>query len=137
MARLSTGVTPRWRGRFYLPAKWKGLCAPITKFSKRIGHIGPSRYFANPTNAPNGLAGLARRCFRFEQLLNRAERGEVISQKLVVFNPDSQVAFQKRNKANEPERIDMKRFVRVANRRERRAGLVQIISQLLRYFHFL
>jgi len=60
-----------------------------------------------------------------------------VRQKFVIFDPNSQVALQKRNEADQPERVDMKRFVRVANGGQRRAGLVQIIFQLLRYFHFI
>ena len=105
----------------------------------RIGAQRPLRrhlFRLNRRKPPDRLAGFASRCFRFEQLLDRPKGGEVISQKFVVFDPDSQVAFQKRNEANEPERVDMKRFVRVANGGQRRARLVQIIFQLLRVLPF-
>src|SRR6476620_8891168 len=47
--------------------------------------------------------------------------GKILSQQLVIFHSDVQVALEKSDEANEAKRIDLQRLSRVRNRRERGA----------------
>ena len=73
--------------------------------------------------------------FRSDQRVERAKSREVLREKFFIFDSDPQVTFHKGNQANEPERVDLERLVRVGDRRQWRPRFVEIFLEFRRYVH--
>jgi hypothetical protein len=54
----------------------------------------------------------------------------VLRNELIVLDPDVKVALEKSNQANQPERVDLQRLVRVADWRQGGALFVEIFNEL-------
>jgi hypothetical protein len=77
-----------------------------------------------------GSPGLGR-----NQIAKFTQRREVFRDQFLVFNPNTQVGFQKPNQTNQTEGVNPKRFVRIFNRGKWDPIVVDIVLQLLWYLH--